>query len=336
MNASSTKSQLVFLLGAGFSIDAASEAGNPLDRATMQPVRYPLVFELLKICFEMNTFPPDKSIEDLFQDSIDTGNRKPIESLLEYIMAADYYITPHLVRGGSHENNAYRKFVRDFPYAPLLTFNYDSLPEILLLNERFWSPKDGYGIDVKAGVRRVRDKTNIVNISLRPVLHLHGTPCVYSATFDIERRSGAKLDMLQLKNDPAFLFDPDSLGDCFSPFTRINPGVTYTHISDRVIAPIPNKAVGLTDDFIKAVYSRAVKSIVAASHIVVIGYSFNQHDRASYAQLLAAAANKSILLVAPDADSYIDRLAREHRNILWKVEKRSFKEWVDKGYPGLK
>lgn len=332
---SSTGDSLVFLLGAGFSVDAASEAGNPLALASGRPARYPLIYELLDVCFGKDVLPSNKSIEDLFQESIDIGERQPLDTLYDLLMEADYYITPCLRRGGSHEDNAYLRFLRYFPKVPLLTFNYDSLPEILLVGERSWSPEDGYGVSVQFQHITLRDETPYVHSSLRSVLHLHGSLCVYTSTFHIEPRQGAELEMVRFNSEPRFLFDPDALGHCFTPFERVLPAETYTYVLDRVIAPVPNKADGLKGEFIATVYRQAVDFIRTANQIVTIGYSFNPNDCTSYTPLLAAAVDKRILLVALDAVSLAERLSHEHPGIQWEAQNFSFKEWERNGYPGI-
>lgn len=72
-------SNIIFLLGAGFNVDAASEAGNPDEPG--HSVRYPIVSELSKICFQLYTLPFGKTIEDLFQESIDKRENKPLDIL---------------------------------------------------------------------------------------------------------------------------------------------------------------------------------------------------------------------------------------------------------------
>lgn len=263
MSFSLCDNSVVFLLGAGFSVDAASEVGNPM--APGRAARYPLVSELGDVCFGLDALPPDKSIEDLFQESIDEGERGPLDILYDILMEADCYIAPGLRRDGTHADNAYLRFLREFPKTTLITFNYDSLPEILLLGERSWRPEDGYGVPVQAGLRPVRDESLVPDFSLRPVLHLHGSLCIHAATFSIDSRPSSKLDMLRFKEVPDSLFDPEALGHCFQPFGRVAPDITYTHVADRVIAPVPNKAEGLTDVFIEAVYRQAANLLRGAN-----------------------------------------------------------------------
>ncbi len=224
--ASNNTTSIGFLLGAGFGVDAASEAGNPI--VAGDPARYPLVSDLGRMCFGLETLPPEKSIEELFQASIAAGDLKPIMTLYDLLMEADDSITPRLCSDGGHSDNVYLRFLKDFPSAPLLTFNYDSLLELLLLSLRSWRPDDGYGVAVKLGSAPIQDRSLVPERSVRPVLHLHGTLCVYPVISHIEpgRRSGP--NMLRLKDAPTFCFDPDVLVHCFSPFRRVQPGHSYT------------------------------------------------------------------------------------------------------------
>jgi hypothetical protein len=320
----------VFLLGAGFNADAASEAGDRNGAFPNRPPGYPMVGELLSACFGIRTVPSGKTIEDLFQESIDAGNTKPFEKLYELLREADYFIAPRLRAGEGHDENVYLKFLRDFPDAPLLTFNYDSLSEIVLIGEGTWSPQDGYGVTVKAGVGWGIHKAAALDHSRRYVLHLHGSLCIYTASFEIEN------SLLQHKDRPDFRFDPDNLANCFHPFVGISRDVANDRTDmDRVIALVPNKSEGLKRVFIETVYDRATDFVRNAPQIVAIGYRFNRYDSASYSPLLDGAINKSILLVGPHAASLIDRLRCEHPNIQWKAESASFKQWVSEGYSGI-
>jgi hypothetical protein len=104
---------------------------------------------------------------------------------------------------------------------------------------------------------------------------------------------------------------------------------------ERIIAPVPDKAEGLKDEFVKAVYETAETLIAQADRIAVIGYSFNPHDHASYNRLVRVAKGRSVLVVAPDADDSIDRLRSKYPEIRWVGQSLTFKNWVGRGYPGL-
>lgn len=325
----------VFLLGAGFSVDASSEAGFPIVPYSGLKAKYPMIGELLKSCFGIAAMPTGKSIEDLFQDSIDRHDPMPFEALCDMLMEADYYIADRLKSGGSHSNNVYRKFLENFPESPLLTYNYDSLLEVLLLANRTWCPIDGYGVQVKAFQRTIRYGKQPVSKSIRHVLHLHGSLCVYAVTFYIEKSHDTGPNMLRFDRDPQFIFNPEEIGICFLPFEKVSPGPGYELPPERVIAPIPDKAEGLKGAFIKAMYDRAAFELKKADQIISIGYSFNPHDRSSYEKLLSSFHGKAVLLVGPDAKELAKRLASEYTNIEWKAESKSFRDWVNSDYPGV-
>src|SRR2546425_12711265 len=97
----------VFLLGAGFNIDTGTEVGS------LDARRYPLISDLTKTCFGLSTLPAGKSIEELFQEAIDSRNNEPLRKLSDILMEADFYLTQHLQPGGSRENNGLHKDVRE-------------------------------------------------------------------------------------------------------------------------------------------------------------------------------------------------------------------------------
>lgn len=324
---------VVFLLGAGFGADASSAAGNP--RLGDRCVTYPLVSDLVEPCFGLDSIPPGQAIEQMFQAAIDSGNRQPVERLYDLVMEADYYIAQRLRPDGSHPNNVYAQFLKDFPAAPLLTFNYDSLPEIVLLGMRQWRPDDGYGVPVQIGLPDV-DPSSIAECSRRWVLHLHGSLCVFPETFYIEKRPGCAFDMLRSRSQPVFLFDPDSLGHCFFPFERILPGHSYRHVAERAIAPVPDKAKkGLTGALISAAYEQAQTLLSRADSLVVIGYSFNPHDFGSYNPLLAGKDDLNVVLIGPDTERLLQRMQDTYPRVQWSRVQCPFHDWVRQGYPGV-
>lgn len=325
----SSDTPLAFLLGAGFSVDASSEVGS------LATARYPLVSDLTQKCFGHAELPTGKSIEDLFQEAIDVRDKAPLDTLYELIMEADYYLTPHLSPGGARENNVYLRMLQDFRSAPLLTFNYDSLIEILLLQLGHWRPENGYGVQVHAEPATLINPEIVPEHSLRSVLHLHGSLCVYASSFSIQKHPERRFDMLRPKVEPDFIFDPDSLALCFVPFERVLPGLSFQYPPERVIAPVPNKADGLRGKFIRRIHQRAVETIQSARTIVSIGYSFNPYDHVSYLHLLKAARGARLILVVPEAHELVSRLSIEHPEIEWVAVPMTFREWVMRGYEGV-
>jgi hypothetical protein len=216
-----------------------------------------------------------------------------------------------------------------------LTFNYDSLVEILLLSLNCWRPNDGYGIPVHAARRFLKDVPKLPEKSTSIVLHLHGSLCIYPSEYYIRQNPNSEINLIELRDNPIFIFDPDSITDRFFPFSRIYPTTGFRFIRERVIAPIPDKVEGLKDVFIQHVYNHAIRILADAEVVVVIGYRFNLYDRDSYHRLLDATRASRIVLVVPEADVLKEKLQNEYPNINWYSVPLTFREWVKKGYPGV-
>lgn len=122
--------QPVFLLGAGFNLDARDEAGTiPVDSPygpDQIDAEYPLVADTARLCFGLTKVPPGKSIEDLFSDAAGRNDYCPLKKLAECFRKADYYLA---IRLAGEQSNCYHKFFRGFAGSNFLTFNYDSPPE---------------------------------------------------------------------------------------------------------------------------------------------------------------------------------------------------------------
>src|SRR5207244_3255128 len=117
--------------------------------------------------------------------------------------------------------------------------------------------------------------------------------------------------ILVQREKPEFRFDPDSIAGRFLPYERIFPDESWRRSEERVIAPVPDKAKGLKASFMRAVHQKANELASRPDRVICIGYSFNPHDRASYAHLLRtlAARNATVILVSPDALEIRTRLA---------------------------
>ena len=77
----------LFLLGAGFNIDATREAGAVCGTSIhVGPYQidcgYPLVADVLKLCFGLDNVPTGKSVEDLFAEALQAGNTSRWKSSL--------------------------------------------------------------------------------------------------------------------------------------------------------------------------------------------------------------------------------------------------------------
>ena len=322
----------LFLLGAGFDIDATREArpiyGNSIYVGQYEiDCSYPLVADVLKLCFGGNALPKGKSVEDLFADALKAGNHKPMEMLVDRLMEADYRIAQKLA--ASEPSNSYREFFKKFDGAQFLTFNYDSLPEIFLSQDGRWHPEDGYGVPVSTELAVGVTPASVRSSSL--VIHLHGSACVFTIKSEILGDPTAGLAELVMREEPLYGFDPDSISHCFPRYGRLLSRTGYVSVGERVIAPVPDKSEGLKEAFIRQSYGKAVQLIEQVGSIIVIGYSFNPYDRASYVRLLDAlkrTADRKLFVVSPQASEVAKRLSTEYPELRIHPVEKTFGQWA--------
>jgi hypothetical protein len=323
----------LFLLGAGFNIDATREAG-PVYGTSIHVGRYqidcgyPLVADVLKLCFGLEQLPSGKSIEDLFSEALQAGNYEPMGKLVDRLMEADYRIAQKLVSPES--SNSYKEFFEKFKGAQFLTFNYDSLPEIFLSQDGRWQPEDGYGVPVLAepafGVKRP-PSTNTTS----KVFHLHGSACVFTIESEIVGSPAEGMAQLVRRAEPLYAFDPDSISHCFPRYGRVMSSTGRVAIEERVIAPVPNKSGGLKQAFIRDSYAKALAMVRQAGALTAIGYSFNPHDRVSYSpvlQTLAQSEARNLVLVSPHAGELSKKISVEYPGLKIQSIEKTFGGWA--------
>jgi hypothetical protein len=314
---------MLFLLGAGFNIDANREA-RPFDNG----YRYPLVADVLKLCFGLAKAPEDKSIEDLFAEALEKHDYKPMETLVDCLMGADYFITPRLAT--AEKSNSYQSFFEHFNGAQFLTFNYDSLPEIFLSQRGRWYPEDGYGVPVQAEPASLA-KTLPDAKSSSLVVHLHGSACVFTIESRIIGNPVGGIAELVHLEEPLYAFDPHSISHCFPRYGRVLSMTGHTHPDERVIAPIPDKSEDLKQAFIQKSYSVALPIVRQSGILVAVGYSFNPHDRVSYHRILQAlgeSSDRSLFVVSPEARNVRERLSKEYPNLKIAPIDKTFGKWA--------
>ena len=327
------KGLTLFLLGAGFNIDATSEAGpvygNSINAGRYEiDCGYPLVPDLLRLCFGLQELPAGNSIENLFGEALEANNYKPMEVLVDRLMEADYRIAQKLAT--SEYSNSYREFFKTFNDANFLTFNYDSLPEILLSQDGRWHPENGYGVPVSTELA-FGAKPSTESKSSTYVIHLHGTACVYTVESEILGNPVGGVAELVLRATPRYAFDPDSISHCFPGYRRAMSTTGHVAIEERVIAPVPDKSQALKEPFIRQSYANAVGLIRQVGSLTVVGYSFNTHDRASYARLLdvlTQTPDRKLVVVSPQAGELKKKLSMEYRDLRVIPVEKTFGEWA--------
>ena len=324
--------QPIFLIGAGFNREAHDETG-PIYGESLYigkyqiKCSYPLVHDLAKECFPEDPYDGHESIETKFERACSQGNTKPLGHLCDLLMKADYYLAPVL----SNTENAYSAFFERFRGSSFITYNYDSMVEYFLFRKQCWYPHDGFGIPVETSQTN-GDASPPKSTSL--VLHLHGSLCVYSHSFDVQWTG----NFGELRpTAPRYYFDPDSIGNLFFNYRR---SVTIGHrmLEERVIAPVPNKSKALDEPFVRATHSRANELLKSGGRLVSIGYRFNSHDDSSYDCLLgefSRTAHPEVLLIGPDAEEIKRRLSLRYKRIRWIATTATFSQWVRSGFRGV-
>jgi hypothetical protein len=330
----------LFLLGAGFNIDATQEAGPFYGDSIyigLHPIRcsYPLVSDVLKLCFGLDTPPTGKSVEDLFSEALQTRNFKPMETLVDRLMEADYYIAQRLAT--AQTLNSYRQFFEKFNGAQFLTFNYDSLPEIFLSQNEHWYPEDGYGLPVEAElVFGAKPRTHPKSSSL--VIHLHGSACVFTIESKIIGNPVRELARLIPLEEPLYAFDPDSISHCFPRYGRVISSTGHTRVEQRVIAPIPDKRQDLKQAYVQNSYFVAIPLVRQAGVLIALGYSFNPYDRVSYNPILKTLAQtdkRTLILVSPQANELVKRISAEYPALRIRPIEKTFSGWAADSFRGI-
>lgn len=288
---------------------------------------YPLVTETLRLCFDLDCAPAGKSIEDLFADALASGNYGPVCTLAERLRHADNYIARKLASGTV--SNCYTRFLQHFSSSNFLTFNYDSLLETLLFRLGRWYPRDGYGVPVVAHLPPWKEDFASKESSTL-VLHLHGSLCIRTSDFRVQREPGQALPMLKERDLPRYAFDPSSISNNFPPFDR---DIGSDDVENRIIAPIPDKSSALQENFIRDTYIKASLLARESEPMIAIGYSFNLHDRGSYAPVLRALSPGTLVVVSPDADTVADAIGPAWPGLSIRPVKAAFKEWAVAAFP---
>jgi hypothetical protein len=324
---------MLFLLGAGFNIDATREAGPFYGNSIYIGVHqidcsYPLVADVLKLCFGLDKTPEGKSIEDLFSEALDAGNYKPMETLVDRLLSADYYIAQRLAT--ARMPNSYRRFFERFNDAQFLTFNYDSLPEIFLSRSGGWFPEDGYGVPVQTEPASLAKPLTAVKSSSL-VVHLHGSACVFTIESRLDGNPvGGVAEVIHLE-EPLYAFDPDSISHCFPRYGRVVSITGRTRPDERVIAPVPDKRQDLKQAFIQKSYAVALPLVREAGILIAVGYSFNPYDRVSYCRILEAleqSKKRTLVIVSPQSGEVAKRISVGYSALKIKPIAKTFGQWA--------
>lgn len=291
-----------FIIGAGFNADVHLDAGET------SGLKYPLLPDLLETCFGRSELPPGKSIEDLFQESLDERNPKPRERLADWLMRADGELAPWKNHARRWESNPYVRFLSAFPEDDIISFNYDGLLEITALQLRQWRPDDGFGVRVEVGPGNGQED---YASSSRWILHIHGSCYVMPQVVRIRPKGlGPRTDLLEVRDSPTYAFHPLTAARRFVPFSRARFEIPYDYPHERIVAPVPSKAVGFGERWVSDIYKLAFEALADVSQVVAIGYSFAEADLDSYRPLskpsgVESSSSSHRTRSAPEGDSRV-------------------------------
>ncbi len=342
----------VFLLGAGFNLDAnalipSSDVSDPrrvvgLTHENPQPweleplpLRYPIVSELVHSCFG-----PDADLsqgtEKLFTEAYSRSDWVVLRRLTTIIQGADHYIATTIAKD---DCSVYSRFFNRFKNSIFFSYNYDCLAELCLQAQGSWNPQSGFGVHAevwKHGFPMGPEPMEYLGSSTE-IFHVHGSLYLYPVLSDLSPPDRDGMQWLTMRSNPKFLFDPDSLGSSFPSYERPIPDHGYLLPEARFIPPIADKADSIEQDYYKILFDRAMKRVHDANRLVAIGYSFAASDRSSFDSFLRDLFSRSgtLLVVSPSAQEITNRLQRDYHRYKPNIDSLSmtFAQWVNKNYP---
>jgi len=344
-------SEELFILGAGFNLDAnkyldpknqyllpsANEYYNPPLQWETEPLScsYPKVNDLVHACFGLRV-DPKTSAEKLFTQAYKKADWIPIERLVDIIQAADHYIASKII---NYPSTPYLKFFQYFNGSHFLSYNYDCFAELHLQKLHRWHPLYGFGMQVQYSHSQsvIDQDVSLQNVGSSIVLHLHGSFYLYPIETDISPADINGTRWLTPRPSPRFIFDPDTLCDAFSGFTRPELDHGYSPPVARLIPPIADKSSSLVAKYYNLLIERAVNLINEASCLISIGYSFAENDSESYDILLKRLfeKGKKLLIVNPSSDQIVYKIKSRYRSYSPSVYSLplTFSQWAEKGFP---
>jgi len=237
-------------------------------------------------------------------------------------------------------NGSQWKYLRSFGHRLcqgdfVISFNYDSSLERVLLQQEKWSPRDGYGFEI-VFQRSHFDQTRVTLAeSAVSILHLHGAIGWYKRPalrdgYPLPRNGGAiprepvtpaPLDT-EVSLDPLFLRDLDVQAvDASLPTRPPQDPQILLHPSFFKDYELEGSSTLFT-----GLWRKAASVLRAADEIVIIGYSLPSADSASLTLLLTNCDRNKVKIVNSDRSAN-----RRLRRLLAKDMSgpaRSFQAWL--------
>jgi len=230
------------------------------------------------------------------------------------------------------------------PGDTVVTFNYDSTVERVLLNLGKWSPADGYGERLVFQKSRY-DKTPVIfGDSQVKVLHLHGAVGWYrkpSVRQDFPMKTGGAIPPEARTPAPIetkISIDPIVLRD-FGIYTAVDASLPSRPPDEYQILLHPSFLKDYAGEesgnavFIK-MWRMAAEALRSADRVVIIGYSLPLADSAAWTLLLANCDAARTTVVNPDPsvmNRYRRLLIQSLPRIYEWAPPQHFADWVATG-----
>lgn len=178
----------------------------------------------------------------------------------------------------------------------VVTFNYDSTVERVLLDHQKWSPKDGYGTEL-VFQKNVYDNTP-VNFASSPVkvLHLHGAlgwykkPHLVDGFLPDEEGGGIAADKLtpapletEISLDP-LLLQTFGISAVDASMPSRPPTEYQSLLHPSFLKDYAGESTG--NEIFRRMWKLASEAMRAAERVTIIGYSLPAADTAAWALLL--------------------------------------------------
>ena len=217
----------------------------------------------------------------------------------------------------------------------VITFNYDSTLERVLLEEKKWTPKDGYGFELVFQRSSSDERREEIDSSEVTVLHLHGAIGWYrKPTFKegyIPPDPGGAISREVLTPAPietGIALDPLFLKQLKLSYVDASLPTSPTDQYQILIHPSFLKDYELEQDsnvFIK-LWKKAADALRVAEEISIIGYSLPQEDSAALTLLLGNTTSDRVKIVNSNR-------ATNHRlegllSFRRFLDGRSFEDWL--------
>jgi len=186
----------------------------------------------------------------------------------------------------------------------VITFNYDSTLERVLLRQGKWSPRDGYGFDLEFQKSQFDATPLVLNRSAIKILHLHGATGWYSKpVFRVEPQSGSGGAVSRDEFTPAPLETPISLDNhflCLLGVAGVDASLPTPRYEEDQILLRPSFLKDYERPYqnpFPELWRKAGEALRQADEVFVIGYSLPPDDAPALTLFLASCDKQKARIV---------------------------------------